>query len=897
MKRNLLLLSALMAVLVAQADKDVYLGRVLYHCFDETMTAEVRQSPYHDTNEMDVVVQETVEADGKTYTVTSIGDQAFTYTLNSLSLPNTIRRIGKQAFYKYNLTSVVLPAQLETIGEEAFYGAQLESLAIPEGVKEIGKAAFSNCISLQEVKLPSTLERIGDYAFNFCLMLSSIELPASLKSLGKSAFQSCKSLTALSLPDGIEELGSSVFSSSGLKIFTIPSTWNRIPDGFFESTKISEIVIPKGVREIGAQAFNNCTKLTSISIPEGITDIPNEMLSNCRSLTSVQLPSTVKYIGDWAFSRAGITDITLPEGLKSIGYSAFRVCPALTELVIPQSVERVGAMIVNSCTALQTLKLPQSLDILEGRLDCLETTHLETYGEGNALEITETMMVNNRRNGSRVLLYAAPEMAQEGVLTIPDGITAIGKYALDGYVADKIILPEGLDTIFSCAASEVTAKEIVLPSTLRYMGENAFSSAAQLESVVIPESIEEIPQWCFSGCIALSSVVLPQTLKVLAMDCFMDCSSLMEISLPEGLLTLGTSALSNTGITELVIPNSCTSFNLFGLKNMKKVTLPAGLKELPSQAFSELLSLETVTLPEGITTIPYWTFYRCSSLKTVVIPNSVKRIEEQAFHQSGIESIVLPESVEEIGPYTFYQCENLESITVKSRVTSLPLSFCQDCPKLQYVSLPEGLENIGRFAFLNCTSLTECLLPSTLKGLMYASFALSGLKSISIPDAIEHIGEFSFESTAMESANLSNISLESFNRGLFANCESLNDVTLPASLKLLADYNFAGCTSLTSVTSLAQVPPVAEPFSFDDAAKTSTTLYVPSASLTAYQSADVWKDFFAVKDLSTTGISMTTATDSVRDIYDLSGRKTSKPVKGLNIVRMNSGRNQVMIKK
>lgn len=180
---------------------------------------------------------------------------------------------------------------------------------------------------------------------------------------------------------------------------------------------------------------------------------------------------------------------------------------------------------------------------------------------------------------------------------------------------------------------------------------------------------------------------------------------------------------------------------------------------------------------------------------------------------------------------------------------------------------------------------------------MYASFALSGLKSVTVPDAIEHIGEFSFESTAMESANLSNISLETFNRGLFANCESLNEVTLPASLKLLADYNFGGCTSLTSVTSLAQVPPVAESFSFDDAAKTSTTLYVPSASLTAYQSADVWKDFFAVKDLSATGISMTTATDSVRDIYDLSGRKTSKPVKGLNIVRMNSGRNQVMIKK
>ena len=72
----------------AFADKEIYKGGLLCHCFDATMTAEVRISDYHDTYEMDVVVPETVEIDGKIYTVTSIGEYTFTYALHSISLPN-----------------------------------------------------------------------------------------------------------------------------------------------------------------------------------------------------------------------------------------------------------------------------------------------------------------------------------------------------------------------------------------------------------------------------------------------------------------------------------------------------------------------------------------------------------------------------------------------------------------------------------------------------------------------------------------------------------------------------------------------------------------------------------------------------------------------------------------
>ena len=125
----------------------------------------------------------------------------------------------------------------------------------------------------------------------------------------------------------------------------------------------------------------------------------------------------------------------------------------------------------------------------------------------------------------------------------------------------------------------------------------------------------------------------------------------------------------------------------------------------------------------------------------------------------------------------------------------------------------------------------------------------------------------------------------------FVGSESLKSVTLPASLKKLALGNFYKCKALTSVTCNAQEPPLADEHSFDDAVKESATLYVPDASLNSYKVAYVWKDFFAVKGVSETGISSSITSDgsAIGDIYDLSGRKAARASKGLNIFRMKNG--------
>ena len=299
--------------------------------------------------------------------------------------------------------------------------------------------------------------------------------------------------------------------------------------------------------------------------------------------------------------------------------------------------------------------------------------------------------------------------------------------------------------------------------------------------------------------------------------------------------------------------------------------------------------LQSITLPESLTDIGNNSFYRCESLQQLTIPDGVKNIGDNAFAESGLVSIALPQSVEHQGELLFFSCPNLERIEVKAN-TALPYGFCAQCPKLQSIVLPEGLEEIGGFSFYACSGLTAIDWPNSVNRLKYAAFAASGINTLSLPSNIERIGEYCFSETALESIDLSHMVVTSLDRCTFFACESLKEVTLPASLTPLEEGNFYSCPSLESVTSLSPVPPAAQPLSFDSTVKTSATLYVPDASLAAYQQAEVWKDFFAVKGLTASGVNpAVTTNDNTIGIYDLSGRRLHERSSGVNIVKMNNG--------
>ena len=105
--------------------------------------------------------------------------------------------------------------------------------------------------------------------------------------------------------------------------------------------------------ELGSRAFYNCSGLTSLSLPSGITSIGWEAFSGCSGLTSLSLPSGLTSIDYNAFSGcSGLTSLSLPSGLTSIDFNAFSGCSGLTSIyVYAEKLPNMGSDVFDGCDA------------------------------------------------------------------------------------------------------------------------------------------------------------------------------------------------------------------------------------------------------------------------------------------------------------------------------------------------------------------------------------------------------------------------------------------------------------------------------------------------------------------------------------------------------------------
>ena len=142
-----------------------------------------------------VVIPKTVTYNGNTYSVTSIGDDAFSYctSLTSINIPNSVTSIGDGAFWGCSgLTSINIPNSVTTIGSCAFGDcSNLPSITIPESMTSIGKQTFSYWDGLKSISIPNSVKSIEEYAFFGCTGLTSITIPNSVTSIDNGAFENC----------------------------------------------------------------------------------------------------------------------------------------------------------------------------------------------------------------------------------------------------------------------------------------------------------------------------------------------------------------------------------------------------------------------------------------------------------------------------------------------------------------------------------------------------------------------------------------------------------------------------------------------------------------------------------------------------------------------------------
>ena len=309
--------------------------------------------------------------------VTYIGDNAFYNTAWYENQPDGLIYAGK-VLYKYKgempenteikindgtkvisssafwccsrLTSIIIPDSVTRIGNDAFFGTSLTSVTIPKGVTSIDDFAFSCCTDLTKFNVSENNENyasVDGVLFNKeknCLVLypngksdKKYIIPDSVKTINRCAFNNCTELTEITIPDSVTNIEDFAFyGCTNLKSIEIPNTITDIKDGmFFGCSALTSISIPDSVTNIEENAFWNCTGLTEIIIPNSVTNIGYNAFSGCTGLTEIIIPDSVISIKAYAFKNCtGLTEMEMPDSVTSIEMDAFSGCTELTSITI-----------------------------------------------------------------------------------------------------------------------------------------------------------------------------------------------------------------------------------------------------------------------------------------------------------------------------------------------------------------------------------------------------------------------------------------------------------------------------------------------------------------------------------------------------------------------------------
>ncbi|MBO4588802.1 MAG: leucine-rich repeat domain-containing protein [Bacteroidales bacterium] len=349
-----------------------------------------------------ITIPQTVEYEGTTYTVTALGEEAFSSCtgLSSLSLPSTIRSIGAYCFYNCSLTSIQLPDSLRRIGDFAFLYSSVTSLHLPAHFEEYGEASFWSrnltSITVDEanphyqsidnwlyskdsltlcivpdgvtgvITVPSFVRHIGKVAFGFNSNASSVLLPEGLISIGDFSFNSCSVVNNVVIPSTVTHIGICPFSDCPqLTNLTIADgNTHYVMDGLMlysinYDTLVSchksgaTVTINPNVKVLGG--FENNRSVRNIDIPAGVTDILDNCFNAC-SFSTIALPTHLNSIGSRAFAEnSNLTSVTMPQTLRTLGEGAFAWCTKLTSIVIPDSLKVIPKEAFNSDPRLSTI--------------------------------------------------------------------------------------------------------------------------------------------------------------------------------------------------------------------------------------------------------------------------------------------------------------------------------------------------------------------------------------------------------------------------------------------------------------------------------------------------------------------------------------------------------------
>ena len=857
---------------MAHADA-VQSGSLWYNLDESARTAEVTTSG-GDVYSGEIVIPSSFEYDGVSYTVTSIGNNAFSEaSISKVTFPSSLTKICESAFwFCQNLTFLYFSDGLTTVENNAFYGCwNLEKVIVPSlsawcsvnfGNYDSNPLYHANHLYLDEnteiteLDIPQGVTTIGSHAFLKCTEVSSVTIPSSVIYIGENAFSECNNLEKVIVSD--------ISAWCSISFGNIDSNpLNRAHHLFSdENTEITELNIPSGITTIKAYAFSNLTGLTSIVIPNSITTVGDYAFTGCHNASFESFPSSLTSIGESAFWNCnGIAKISFSSGLETIGDRAFAHCNGLQEVDFPSTLIKIGNDAFRHCP-ISRLELPASLtSIGEWAFAELNSLSIVISRIEDPFALSQNVFCSSYSSiwddaeNKDVYTYTK----SEATLYVPDN-TKSAYQAIEGWnmFADIIegelkeitvdglnytyIDGKGIATVIGRANEEL--RNITIPGsiavggsnyTVKEVGVGAFRNCG-IDTLIIQEGVEKISREAFrENWGNLRSVTLPKSLRTIGDNAFNSCYGIRTLIIPEGVTTIGREAFRECDyIQKLDLPSTLTSigdYAFYPARNMSvvssRISTPFDISEgvfctqyNSSWDETEQKSVYTYTPSSATLYVPDGT---ASAYKAIDGWNMFANIVEGELKETTIDGLIFTYlDGKGIATVIGRANEELRNITIPGSITvgntnytvkEIGAGAFQNCNNLDTLVISSGVEIIGNNAFRECHYL----------------------KSVIIPEGVKTIGENAFQYIGNWGG------------------QSIKKIVLPSTLSSIGEYAFAETGSISVVTSKISTPFAIERNVFCTGwdyennnqifRKSEATLYVPDGTRSAYLAIDGWNMF------------------------------------------------------
>lgn len=637
-----------------------------------------------------------------------VADPAEYYTYEIQNGEATITGYNKELLR----SKVLIPQEIEgypvtTIGDRAFYDMPSgigKEFYIPDNVTTFGKEAFAGSAYLDAVRMPQKLTKMGEGVFAACLQMHFLEIPDSLTEIPDEAFVNCWGYGSARdysveqcIGKNVTKIGKSAFAGC----------WNmgRVGRAWGDGR------LPEKLESIGEGAFQYCYTIKKLQIPAGVTVIADRTFQGCERLESIQFDGDITMIGAEAFDGCvALTSMPLSKSLSLIGADAFRDCTALTAFQLAEGNTHFqvqqGALMTADATRLltyaasapqQSFVMPETLtQIDDGALKNLR--YLETLTFSPIFSDYQAGMFENATglktvNFGEGTLTAIPDRFFKGCTSLVSpnaftGVTSVGESAFEG-----------------CTA----VQSLSFDDSLSNIGTKAFQNCTALESVHIPDSVTSLSAAAFRNDVSLTEFQMPERLHTVSASAFSGCTSLKTVTWSKYLQTIEANAFENTALTEIIFPESLTRIGAYafaGIGTLENIVLPENLNTIGSAAFSDT-GIQTLKLPKSVTTLGNGAWMNCAALREVQWEAALTKIPVNTFeHCTALTQIELPDGIVEIGARAFSGNESLTNVTLPRTVRRIESAAFEGCSALTDILLWPDVEEIAADAFANCENLT-----------------------------------------------------------------------------------------------------------------------------------------------------------------------------------------------